>query len=98
MNPSTEFFLRAIYPGINFDNMDDLGLFLYAHSQREPGVEYRALRQIVLNLIAAGLRGNQLRSVFVAVCHEIDENGAITSLTPHEATLLLNMCPPEEEN
>jgi hypothetical protein len=95
MNGSTIFFLKTLYP--NLDTEDDLGLFLYAHQQRAPGVEYRALQQLVLNLKASGLRGNRLREAFIQACNEIAEDEAISSVTPEEAGLLIKLVPEEKE-
>lgn len=95
MDGALSIYLKALYPNVNFSELDDLGIFLYAHSHRDPGVEFRALQQVMLQLKAAGLRGNRLRNAFVTACHEIAEEGAITNVTPHESTLLLQMCPPE---
>lgn len=90
MSGTTIFFLKSIY-GDEFDENDENMVWLYCHLTRAPGVELKAIKQIVLNFKAMGLRGQQLKTAFNKATRELVDDDAIRGLNDEEIEEVRNL-------
>jgi len=80
MNSYSIFFLKSLYPDFNED-ADQASILNWKNAGREPGSDYGALRKIVLQLKATGLRGKPVERELGKAYVECEEDGVIKNLT-----------------